>query len=185
MRGEIQITGKKKPDDREIDIESFYIRYGPMVLRRCRRMLKNEQSAYDAMHEVFLKILSNQNRLTGTYPSALLYRIATNVCLNRIRNERKHSLHEYLDVLHYISFFEKQEAETSARNILAYILGKEKEPTRKMAAMYFINGMTIKEISTTIKLSTSGVHKHLEKLRRKVREKGEIRWKKKTSANII
>jgi RNA polymerase sigma-70 factor (ECF subfamily) len=153
-----------------IDIESFYVRYGPMVLRRCRRMLKNEQSAHDAMHEVFLKILSNQNHLTGEYPSALLYRIATNVCLNKIRNERKHSLNEYLDILHHTSFFENQKDNTSARNLLAFILTKEKETTRQIAVMYFVNGMTIKEIAETKNLSTSGVHKHLDKLRRKLRD---------------
>ncbi len=145
-----------------------------MVLRRCRRMLKNEQSAYDAMHEVFLKILSNQNRLTDEYPSALLYRIATNVCLNRIRNERKHSLNEYLDILHNTSFFENEETNHSAINLLAYILEKEKESIRQIAVLYFLNGMTIKEIAETMNLSISGVHKHLDNLRRKIREKGEI-----------
>jgi RNA polymerase sigma factor (sigma-70 family) len=157
-----------------IDIESFYVHYGPMVLRRCRRMLKNEQSAYDAMHEVFLKVVSNQNRLTGAYPSALLYRMATNVCLNRIRNERKHSLNEYLSILHNTSFFENQELETSTRNLLGYILEKEKETPQKIAVMYFINGMTIKEIAETMKLSISGVHKHLDKLRRRIKNKGGV-----------
>jgi len=137
-------------------------------------MLKNEQSAHDAMHEVFLKILSNQNRLTGEYPSALLYRIATNVCLNRIRNERKHSLNEYLDILYNTSFFENQEENNSARNLLTYILEKEKESTRQIAVLYFVNGMTIKEIAETKNLSISGVHKLLDKLRRKILDKGEI-----------
>jgi RNA polymerase sigma-70 factor (ECF subfamily) len=155
-----------------IDIESFYIHYGPMVLRRCRRMLKNEQSAFDALHEVFLKVVSNQNRLTGKYPSALLYRIATNVCLNFIRNEKKHSLNEYLHILHNISFFENQEQDSSARYLLGYILEKEKETPRKIAVMYFINGMTIKEIAETMGLSISGVHKHLDKLRRRIKVKG-------------
>jgi len=137
-------------------------------------MLKNEQSAYDATQEVFLKILSSQNRLTGTYPSALLYRVATNVCLNRIRNERKHALNEYLDILHNISFFENQQEDHSARKLLEYVLGKENESTRKIAVMYFVNGMTIKEIAETMNLSISGVHKRLDKLRRKIRDKGEI-----------
>ena len=161
MRGEILI-----------DIESFYIRYGPMVLRRCRRMLKNEQSAFDALHDVFLKVVSNQNRLTGEYPSALLYRIATNVCLNLIRNERKHSLNEYLHILQNISFFENQEQESSARILMRYILEKENETPRKIAVLYFVNGMTIKEIAETLGLSISGVHKHLDKLRRRIRDKG-------------
>lgn len=157
-----------------IDIESFYISYGPMVLRRCRRMLKNEQSAYDAMHEVFLKVVSNQKRLTGEYPSALLYRMATNVCLNRIRNEKKHSLNEYLNILHNTSFFENQELGTSTRKLLEYILGKEKETPRKIAVMYFVNGMTIKEISETMRLSISGVHKNLDKIRRRIKNKGGV-----------
>lgn len=137
-------------------------------------MLKDEQSAHDAMQEVFLKVLSNQNRLTGEYPSALLYRIATNVCLNRIRNERKHSLSEYLDILYNTSFFENREENISAINLLTYILEKEKETPRQIAVMYFVNGMTIKEIAETMALSISGVHKHLDKLRRKIRDKGEI-----------
>lgn len=164
----------KNPDWVEIDIEAYYIRYGPMVLRRCRKMLKDEQSAYDAMHEVFIKILTNRKRLTGIYPSALLYRIATNVCLNRIRNERKHKITEYLDLLHNVAFFENQENDASARNLLEYVLEREKESTRQIAVMYFINGMTLKDIAATMKLSISGVHKHLEKLRRRIREKGEI-----------
>ena len=174
MRGEILISGKKKPVFREIDIESYYVRYGPMVLRRCRRMLKNEQSAHDAMQEVFLNILSSRNRLTGAYPSALLYRIATNVCLNRIRNERKHTLSEYLDILHNMSFFDNQKENRSAEKLMEYVLENGNESTRKIAIMYFVNGMTIKEISETINLSISGVHKRLDKLRRQIKDKGEI-----------
>ena len=155
-----------------IDIESFYIRYGPMVLRRCRRMLKNEQSALDAMHEVFLKILTHKKRLTGDYPSALLYRVATNVCLNRIRNEKNHTLSRYLDIICDTSFLENPE-EKSAAVLLEYILENEKGTTRQIAVLYFINGMTIKEIAETKNLSISGVHKHLDKLRRKLREREE------------
>jgi RNA polymerase sigma-70 factor (ECF subfamily) len=136
-------------------------------------MLKNEQSAYDAMHEVFLKVVSKKNRLTGEYPSALLYRMATNVCLNRIRNEKKHSLNEYLNILQNTSFFENQESETSARNLLEYILDREKETPRKIAVMYFVNGMTIKEIAETMRLSISGVHKNLDKIRRRIKEREE------------
>jgi len=137
-------------------------------------MLKNEQSAYDAMHEVFLKVVSNQNRLTGAYPSALLYRMATNVCLNRIRNEKKRSLDEYLHIVHNTAFFENREQETSARALLKYILEKERETPRKIAVMYFVNGMTIKEIAETMELSISGVHKHLDQLRQRLKNKGGV-----------
>ncbi|MBN1273823.1 MAG: sigma-70 family RNA polymerase sigma factor [Candidatus Aminicenantes bacterium] len=153
-----------------IDVESFYVRYGPMVLRRCRRMLKNEQSALDVMHEVFLKVLSRKKKLTADYPSALLYRIATNVCLNKIRNDKQHSLNKYLDILCNTSFFENQN-EDSDLILLEYIIENERNTTRQIAVLYVINGMTIKEIAEVLKLSISGVHKHLDKLRRKIRDR--------------
>ena len=37
-----------------VDVEQLYERYGPMVLRRCRALLKNEARAVDALHDVFV-----------------------------------------------------------------------------------------------------------------------------------
>jgi len=157
-----------------MDVESLYSRYGPMVLRRCRFLLRNEQAAYDAMQEVFVKVLSNRDRLTEKYPSSLLYRIATNICLNRIRDDRKHDISNYLHLLHHAKFPGGGESETSLTLLLEYILAKEKRSTRTIAVMYFINGMTIQEIADVMKLSSSGVHKRLEKLRGKIRSMGEL-----------
>lgn len=163
----------KSADDRDIDVEAYYTRYGPMVLRRCRGMLRDEQAAYDALQEVFLKVLARRHQLTGDHPSSLLYRIATNTCLNRIRDDRRHDLREFPDILHHLAFFDGPENDLAAKRLLAYVLGAEKEFTRQIAVLYFIDGMTIKEVSATVKLSASGVHKHLAKLRRKIRAMGE------------
>jgi RNA polymerase sigma-70 factor (ECF subfamily) len=160
--------------DPGIDIGAYYARYGPMVLRRCRRLLKDEQSAFDAMQEVFLKLLLARERLTGEYPSALLYRMATNLCLNRIRNERRCTTSDYLDIFHHLPQFDNPESALVAGNLLDFIFRRERESTRQVAVMYFIDGMTIKEIASTMKLSISGVHKRLEKLRRRIREKGDF-----------
>jgi RNA polymerase sigma-70 factor (ECF subfamily) len=160
--------------DQEIDIESYYARYGPMVLRRCRCLLKDEQSAFDAMQEVFLKLLLARERLTGNYPSALLYRMATNLCLNRLRDERRHGTRDCRDILHRLSFDSNPENAVVAKNLLNCILREENRSTHQVAVMYFIDGMTIKEIASTMKLSIAGVHKRLEKLRQKIRQKGEF-----------
>jgi len=136
-------------------------------------MLRNEQAAYDAMHEVFVKILIYRHRLTGDHPSALLYRMATNICLNRIRDERKHALREDLALLHNMAFFTAPDDDASARLLFEYILKREKESIQRIAVMYFLDGMTLKEIAETEKLSISGVHKHLEKLRRRIKLQGD------------
>ncbi|HWM85808.1 MAG TPA: sigma factor, partial [Kofleriaceae bacterium] len=54
-----------------IDTEEFYRRYGPMVLRRCRQLLHDDERARDAMHDVFVKLLRYQDRLEDTAPSSL------------------------------------------------------------------------------------------------------------------
>jgi DNA-directed RNA polymerase specialized sigma24 family protein len=40
----------------DIDVEALSRRYGPMVLRRCRRLLGDEQEALDACQDVFVRI---------------------------------------------------------------------------------------------------------------------------------
>jgi len=60
-----------------------------MVLRRCRRLLGHEDEARDACQDVFLRIIARRHRLHDRFLSSLLYRVATNVCLNRIRDRRR------------------------------------------------------------------------------------------------
>ena len=72
-----------------VDIESLYRTHGPMVLRRCRSLLRNESKAVDAMHDVFVELLRRETRLDAMAPAGLLLTTATHVCLNRLRSERR------------------------------------------------------------------------------------------------
>jgi RNA polymerase sigma-70 factor (ECF subfamily) len=162
--------GKKN----EINVEAYYTRYGPMVLRRCRGLLQDNEKAFDALQDVFEKLLLYRESLKGTYPSALLYRIATNVCLNKIRDERPHQLLDYKDILVNISTGDNNEYGLDANRLLEYIIKGEKESTQKIAVMYFVDGMTLKEIAKVVGLSTSGTHKRLKELRVRLKEKGDV-----------
>jgi hypothetical protein len=63
--------------------------YGPMVLRRCRRLLGDEEAARDTMQDTFVAVLRSADRLNDAAPSSLLWRVATNVCLHRLRSARR------------------------------------------------------------------------------------------------
>ena len=156
----------------DFDVETFYVRYGPMVLRRCRRLLIDEQAAYDAAQEVFLKIIDRRGRLTADYPSALLYRVATNVCLNRLREDRRRGLRQNPSLLPELVLVPAREAAVSAGSLLDHLFKNETDDTRQIAVMYFVDGMTLKEIGAALELSTSGVHKRLDRLRRRIRSMG-------------
>src|SRR5438067_1984399 len=73
----------------ELDVAALSQKYGPMVLRRCRQLLRDEQEALDGCQDVFVRVIEHRRHLDARYPSSLLYRIATNVCLNRIRDRRR------------------------------------------------------------------------------------------------
>ena len=71
-----------------IDVAAWYTQYGPMVIRRCRKILKDEEDALDAVHDVFVNVIRGKLRLHDRFPSSLLYTMATNVCFNRLRKKK-------------------------------------------------------------------------------------------------
>lgn len=51
-------------------VRGLYLTYGPMVYRRCLSILRNEEEALDAMHEVFVKQMSTPAHPAVRYASA-------------------------------------------------------------------------------------------------------------------
>ena len=45
------------------DFDNLYRQFGPMVLRRCRFLLKNEEKALDAMQDVFVRLIERKEKL--------------------------------------------------------------------------------------------------------------------------
>ncbi|MCA9696884.1 MAG: sigma-70 family RNA polymerase sigma factor [Myxococcales bacterium] len=148
-----------------IDVEAAYRRYGPMVLRRCRTMLRDEQQATDAMQDVFVQLLRHRERLDDRGTSSLLYRMATNVCLNRIRSQKRRPEDPVDDMLGRIAAVSREEERTGARDLLDRVLGREPVSTTTIAVLHLHDGMTLQEVADTVGLSVSGVRKRLRKLK--------------------
>lgn len=156
---------KNRQNFMSINIEEYYTKYGPMVLRRCRSILKDEDLALDAMQDVFVKILSRSDSLKGDYPSSLLYRIATNVCLNILRDSRNRAESVGDDFLFYIADSHDDYDRVIAENILDSIFRNEKPSTREMAVMLYLDRMTLEQVADATGLSVSGVRKRMRTLK--------------------
>ena len=155
-----------------MNVELLYQKYGPMVLRRCRRLLRDEDRAMDAMQDVFVRVLQRRDRLKATYPSSLLYRIATNVCLNRIRDQR-------LDLpgdekLIHIAGIEDLESRLDARAMLDRLFARHRDSTRTIAVLHFVDGLTLAEVAREVGMSVSGVRKRLRGLRESLEKLEEL-----------
>jgi RNA polymerase sigma factor (sigma-70 family) len=154
----------------DIDVEALSHRYGPMVLRRCRRLLGDEQEALDACQDVFVRIVQRRARLDGRYPSSLLYRIATNVCLNLLRDRRRAPSTRDEAVLYEIARAEEPGAASDARLLLDRLFGRHPESSRTIAVLHYVDGLTLEEAAEEIGMSVSGVRKRLRALRASLTE---------------
>jgi RNA polymerase sigma-70 factor, ECF subfamily len=158
-----------------LDVEGHYLRYGPMVLRRCRALLRDPAKAEDAMQDVFVTLMRFEDRLSDEAPGALLLRVATNLCLNRMRGDRRRREDtgvETDDLPARIAQADEPgggaESQTAARSIIAKLFRSD-DPlaasTRSLAFMHLVDGMTLAEVARESRLSVSGVRKRLRGLR--------------------
>lgn len=149
-----------------MNIEDLYNRYGPMVIRRCRHLLKDEQETLDVAQDVFVRLLQRKGGVEDiTYPSSMLYRIATNLCLNRIRDRRLEPLAVEDELLHRIADLEDDRPIHDARSALRWLFARHDETSRTMAVMHYVDGMMLAEVARETGYSVSGVRKRLRALR--------------------
>jgi len=74
--------------DRE-RVAALYREWGPLIFRRCRRILGSDEDASDAVQEVFVTFMRNLDRFEDRGQTLnFLYRVATNWCLNLLKRRK-------------------------------------------------------------------------------------------------
>ena len=150
----------------ELDVGALSRRYGPMVLRRCRQLLRSEEDALDACQDVFVRLIERRWQLDARYPSSLLYRVATNVCLNRLRDRRRRPDETPDDdALSAIACAEEPGGDSDARLLLDWLFGRHPASSRTIAVLHYVDGLTLEQVAAETRLSVSGVRKRLRRLR--------------------
>ena len=150
-------------------VAEIYRRHAPMVLRRCRRLLGDDAQARDAAHDVFVQVLLH-GQVEARGQISLLYCIATRVCLNRLRSRRRRPEAPGEELLQAIADADDVEARFSASALLARLFGREPAPTRTIAVLHLVDGMTHEEVADAVGMSVSGVRKRLRTLRTRLED---------------
>lgn len=148
-----------------LDVEGLYRTYGPMVLRRCRKMLRDEDEAMDAMQDVFVQMVRKSETLEDRGLSALLYRTATNLCLNRIRAKGRRPQDPATELLSQIAATADAIDRAEARSLVGRLFGTQPESTGTIAVLHLHDGMTLEETANAVGMSVSGVRKRLRNLK--------------------
>ena len=136
-------------------LEFLYDSFGPMVLRRARAMLGDEHAAWDATHEVFLKVLAALPQFRQeSSPVTWLYRTTTNHCLNVLRDlARRREVAEDAEASH--------EPRPDERMTLLAVLQRVPTELREIAVYYYLDQMSQDEIAELCGLSRRTVGNRL------------------------
>lgn len=148
------------------DIEELYKKYGGMVYRRCHRLLDNETQAMDALQDVFTQLLKHQGRIEPNGMSSLLYRMATNTCLNMIRHQKvkddyqaqSQAVEESCPSSDLATRYENLDA-------LNRVMAKAPQKSREAAVYHYVDGFTMDEIAEMMQMSNSNVRRLIRELK--------------------
>ena len=155
--------------------EILYEQFGPMVYRRCKVLLKDEEEATDLMHDVFVELIRRYDLQSLEHPSSLLYRIATTRSLNKLRSRKRKPEHSLDETLLSIAHLDDELIDSIDRgNLLERVFAKETPSTRLIATLHFVDRMTLEEVATHAGLSVSGVRKRLRLLKERAQGLKEI-----------
>ena len=147
-----------------LTIEELYRQYAPVVFRRALRFYA-ETEAEEVVHEVFLKVIENQDSFRGdSSPITWLYRVTTNHCLNRLRNSRRRQelLNEQAPLIRAFQHQpEAQEARVFQRQLWQHV-----DPALLEVGVYhYVDGLTLAESARCLECSPRTVVNRLGQLR--------------------
>ena len=146
------------------NIAELYTRYGPMVYRRILNFYSKGE-AEEVLHEVFLSVLERFSSFRAdASPGTWLYRVATNHCINRLRNQQRRDalLVEHRDELWYASSHGASQEEAA---FLKQLWKQLPEELVQVGVFYFVDGLTHAEIARVMGVSRRTVGNRLEELK--------------------
>lgn len=151
-----------------MEVEIYYKRYGAMVLRRCRKLLGNEEMAQDALQECFMRVLNSG--VPEVCGSSYFYTVATRLCLNILRSkEYRRGLApqgECVDLMSQLDL----ENHALHRNFLGKFFNLISERDREIAIYFYLDEMTLEETANLAGLSVPQIRRRLQALKSKVNE---------------
>jgi RNA polymerase sigma-70 factor, ECF subfamily len=160
-----------------IEVEPLYRRYHRQAYGLAWTLLKNEEDAHDAVQEAFVKVLRNCERFEARASHySWLYRIVTNVCLDKLRKRRwtrEIGLDPEAEVHHAAPppGFEPSSAYDASelRSALAASISELSDEHRTVIVMRELEGLTYDQMADTCACPRGTIMSRLFHARRKLR----------------
>jgi RNA polymerase sigma factor (sigma-70 family) len=141
----------------------------PMVIRVCRRLLRNNEDAEDAAQDVILRLYEKLDQLDQDAPLApWLYRMTVNVCFDLIRKRRPQEPFEQQQFV-----YESVERSLIVRErTRAVEIALERLPVKERSALVLreVEGLSTREVAEALGSTEATVRSQIYQARLRLRE---------------
>lgn len=166
----------------------LYKRYAHLVLGTCIKYLKDEALAHDAVSDIFAKLVVKLRTFKPGYFPGWLYKVSQNHCLEILRKEQSRPRMEPFEaVMEQEPATEPETPDYVRREIvdreLALALRALPERQRKSIELFFLHGLSYKQVSEKTGFTMNEVKSYVQNGKRNLRIQltpaaHEYGWKK-------
>lgn len=155
----------------DVDVETAYRRYYPLLREKCRRMLRDLAEAEDVAQETFVKLW--RSGLAGRDPRQVtgwLYRTSTRLGIDRLREGRRRGVRLSDDptAQDSDSLAPASDEALATRQQLLLLAAELPADELEMALLSRIDELTHQEIAEVFKVSDRTVRRCLQRLDQRV-----------------
>jgi RNA polymerase sigma factor (sigma-70 family) len=154
------------------DVAELYRRHAAPLLRRCASIVGNADEARDLVQETFARYLGARQTWDRASPFTVLYRIATNASIDRLRR-RKTGSDEELDAEAHAGDLGREPRRVDHLLDLAFLTRGLSEEEVTVAVLHHLDGYTQDGIAEALDLSRRTVGKILVRFEQHVRKRAQ------------
>lgn len=161
------------------EVAEVYEKYGLLIWKRSRAVLRNEEWADDALQDVFVKVMRHGASLrTADSRLAWLYTVTDRCCIDISRHRRRGLVHDAAldDVVLSnsraagVGAASQAPCPVEARNFLARLLARLAPMERRLAVLMFGEGCTQTEAARRLGWSRQTTNKKAKLIRQRADE---------------
>jgi RNA polymerase sigma-70 factor (ECF subfamily) len=159
------MSENKETQDREI--RDLYERYGALVHRRCRSILKSDDDAWDATQEVFMKLMNSLSKIQSR-PAiySWLLSTSTNQCISMLRRKKGERFDE---AVHSAENGLSEGKRLILKEIIKNLFLPWDKKVRQILIYSYVDEYSQKEISQLMGMGESTIRKYLTRFKREAR----------------
>lgn len=153
----------------ERTLREVYREHSASVYRRALQLLRDEDEALDVVQDVFERIVSGRHGEMRGRPLLLwMYRVTTNLCLNRLRDRKRRGallqLHaEAVPVGHP----GPSAAHVEAARVVALLARKSPEREVRAAILCYVDGATQEEAAELLQVTSRTIRNLLRRFEKR------------------